>query len=118
MSTPPAALDVLLSLTATEISHCRKLVQRLEDAIHALVDRGEIQMTSGPARELQAIDRLDQRLHDLTRWTEALALATRDCPIAMSAADLAPVLSLAELRHALTGAETAPAFPPSAAEVF
>jgi hypothetical protein len=56
--------------------------------------------------DLQAIDLLDQRLHDLALWTEALAGATQGAASTASASDLARGLLLAEMRSALGGVES------------
>ena len=95
------ALDDLLRRTASEIRRCRSVVVRLEDAVHGLFDAQALQAGSGPLHDLQAIDLLDQRLHDLALWTEALAGATQGAASAASASDLARGLLLAEMRSAL-----------------
>lgn len=101
------ALAELLRRTAAEIRRCRGVVIRLEDAVHGLVD--------GPPgaalQDLQAIDLLDQRLHDLALWTEALAAAAGPARADRSGAELARGLLLAEMRRALggAGADDAPA---------
>ncbi len=94
------ALDELLRRTAAEIRRCRATVIRLEETVHGLVDAGA---ASGRLHELQAIDLLDQRLHDLALWTETLAASAFGCRAGQSVADLARPLLLAEMRQALGG---------------
>ena len=105
------ALDDLLRRTASEIRRCRSVVVRLEDAVHGLFDAQALQAGSGPLHDLQAIDLLDQRLHDLALWTEALAAAAGPASAGQTAADLARGLLLADMRRALGGVaeEDAPA---------
>ncbi|MGB4828170.1 MAG: hypothetical protein WBP18_13030 [Paracoccaceae bacterium] len=96
-------MNELLRRTAAEIRRCRGVVVQLEDAVHALIDTSGARVTSGPLADLQAIDLLDQRLHDLALWTEALAHAAGDSRADRSAQDLGKGLLLAEMRSALTG---------------
>jgi hypothetical protein len=103
MTDEAAGLDDLLRRTAAEIRRCRSVVVRLEDAVHGLFDAQALQAQAGPLRELQAIDLLDQRLHDLALWTEALAGASHGCRADTNAPDLARGLLLAEMRTALGG---------------
>lgn len=102
MTAAPPTLDTLLRRTAAEIRHCRAMVTRLEDTVHDLVEGGI--GDTGPLQELQAIDRLGQRLDDLVRWTEGLAASTTGTSAGRSLADLARPLLLAEMRQALAGA--------------
>ena len=106
MNQPMPTLEDLLRRTTAEIRRCRGVVIRLEDAVHGLVgDR----MQPGAAATLR--DLLDQRLHDLALWTEALAAAAGTARAGQSAADLARGLLLADMRRALGGVaeEDAPA---------
>lgn len=110
------ALAELLRRTAAEIRRCRGVVIRLEDAVHGLVD-GPLP-PSAALQDLQAIDLLDQRLHDLALWTEALAAAAGEARADRSGADLARGLLLAEMRRALGGAGAGDAPATGQAEVF
>lgn len=96
-------LDDLLRRTAAEIRRCRAVVVRLEDAIHGLFGAEALQAQAGPMRDLQAIDLLDQRLHDLALWAEALAGASQGAQASASAPELARGLLLADMRTALGG---------------
>lgn len=109
------ALDDLLRRTAAEIRRCRATVIRLEETVHGLVDAGA---AAGPLHELQAIDLLDQRLHDLALWTERLAASALGCRAGHSASDLARPLRLAEMRRALGGAAGAETAATGQPEVF
>lgn len=103
------ALEDLLRRTVAEIRRCRGVVIRLEDAVHGLVGDRMLPGAAAALRDLQAIDLLDQRLHDLALWTEALAAAVGATRAERSAADMARSLLLAEMRRALGGVEEADA---------
>lgn len=105
MTCPMPALEDLLRRTAIEIRRCRGVVIRLEDAVHGLVDNRLQPGAAAALQELQAIDLLDQRLHDLALWTEAVAAAAGTAIAERSAMDLARGLLLAEMRQALGGME-------------
>lgn len=107
MNPPLPHLPDLLNRTAAQLRQCRAVVVQLEDAVHALIDKGGPQSMSGPLADLQAIDLLDQRLNDLALWADALARATIGCHPDRSARDLTQDLRLAEMRTALAGADMA-----------
>lgn len=109
MSDTMPALEDLLRRTTAEIRRCRGVVIRLEDAVHGLVGDRMPPGATAALHDLQAIDLLDQRLHDLALWTEALAAAAGTARAKLSAADLARVLLLAEMRQALGGVDEADA---------
>ena len=94
-------LDDLLRRASAEIRRCRGIVLRLEDAVHSLFDAHALQ---GPMQDFQSIDLLDQRLHDLALWSEALAAAVAGQCASRSAGTLAAGLLLHEMRDALGGA--------------
>lgn len=109
MSQPMPTLEDLLRRTTAEIRRCRGVVIRLEDAVHGLVGGRMLPGAATALRDLQAIDLLDQRLHDLALWTEALAAAAGTARAKRGAAELARGLLLAEMRQALGGVEEADA---------
>mgnify|MGYP001315020216 FL=1 len=109
MSQPMPTLEDLLRRTTSEIRRCRGVVIRLEDAVHGLVGDRMQPAAAAALRDLQAIDLLDQRLHDLALWTEALAATAGTARAEQSAADLSRGLLLAEMRHALGGVAEADA---------
>ncbi len=111
MNQPMPTLEDLLRRTTAEIRRCRGVVIRLEDAVHGLVGDRMQPGAAAALRDLQAIDLLDQRLHDLALWTEALAAAAGTARAGQTAADLARGLLLADMRRALGGVaeEDAPA---------
>jgi hypothetical protein len=115
-------LSHLLERSAQELRRCRAVVVQLEDAVHALIDAGNLSASSGPLADLQAIDLLDQRLEDLALWLEALSAAAGPCRADRPARDLAAPLRLEEMRRSLAGSAasgpSAAAAPPGQAEVF
>lgn len=120
MSETTPELSQLLERSAQELRRCRAVVVQLEDAVHALIDAGNIPASSGPLADLQAIDLLDQRLEDLALWLEALSVAAGPCRADRPARDLAAPLRLEEMRRSLAGGvpDEPAAAPPGQAEVF
>ncbi|WP_225029812.1 hypothetical protein [Xinfangfangia pollutisoli] len=98
----PRTLAEVIARTAEEVARCRSIVLRIEEAVHRLVDAGEIR-GERPLAEIQSIDLLDQRLDDLARWLSAIAPLTGAAPLPQPALDALAALRLEELRHALGG---------------
>ncbi|MFZ1470250.1 MAG: hypothetical protein WAT09_14905 [Paracoccaceae bacterium] len=103
MTLQDAGFEQILQRTATELQHCRVQVQRLERAVHALLDGPKALVDPAILGDLQAMDLLDQKLDGLARWTSALATAAAGlhlcCPISV----IAQAVPLADLRASLTG---------------